>query len=82
MIERSELDGRPVFLVYIGPDFQPANKGEETMIKVIYRDNGETMWLTTPPEDEEDEADEADEEETDESDAETLEEDPEDDEEE
>jgi hypothetical protein len=49
MIEQTTLDDRPVWLVYLDNALNPVDKGQETLVKVVYRDTGETLWLVPKP---------------------------------
>lgn len=53
MIETQTLKGREAYVVYLDNQLQPVDKGDETLVKIIYKDNGETLWLVVPQDDEE-----------------------------
>jgi hypothetical protein len=57
MIERQTIDGREATVAYLTEDFEPAEKDDADLIKIIY-DDGETAWLSTRDPDGEEEGDE------------------------
>ena len=56
MIERQTINGRDAYVVYLDRDLAPVDKAEATLVKVIYKDTGETMWLVPPDTDEDKDA--------------------------
>lgn len=50
MIEHLEVDGRAAFVMYLNDELQPVDKGDETLIRVLFKDNGDTLWLVNKPE--------------------------------
>ena len=62
MIERSEVDGRPATLFWIMDDFDPADRDDATLCKVVYDDGDVAFVAVNVDEDEpaEDEFNEAD----------------------
>lgn len=48
MIEQRTLKGREAYVVYLDDDLQPVDKGAETLVKIIFKDNHETLWLVPP----------------------------------
>ncbi|MBO0736552.1 MAG: hypothetical protein J2P48_08290 [Alphaproteobacteria bacterium] len=49
-MERVIIDGREAYAAYLNDRLQPVAKGEETLVKVIFLDNHQTLWLTPDPE--------------------------------
>lgn len=47
MIEKQTIKGRPATVAYLTENFEPAQKAEAKLIKVVF-DDGETLWLTPP----------------------------------
>lgn len=50
MIERVTIDGEEAFAAYVNNQFEPVDKDQATIVKVIF-DNGKVMFLF-PREDE------------------------------
>jgi hypothetical protein len=39
LIEQIEVEGRPATVSYLTDDFRPADKGQETLVKVVFLDD-------------------------------------------
>ena len=48
MIEMRDIEGRAASVIYLDDAMEPVDKQAATLVKVVFRDNGETKWLVPP----------------------------------
>jgi len=53
MIEHQIINGREAYVQYLNEDLTPSDDRNAPVVRVVFNDNGESLWLGKPMEDNE-----------------------------